>query len=400
MSLKGDFESFFMNSIFQLLNDEQKTGILRVIEGAKEIRIYFLDGNIVYAMGSKKQDRLGAFIKKQGIISNDQLKACLAKGKQEKKALGKILVEQGYISEEKLNEIIHQQTQEMVFNLFLWEKGSFEYQDVKLNVNSIVVTKLNVMATLLEASRRIDEMSVFKKQIPSDTLVFRLSGNVQNKDEIKLNSDEWLFLGLFDGKQKVREVIDASDFDEFSAYKIIHSLLSSGLIEKSRDDSQQASKAAEPEAQSDYSFIITVYNDLFQILWRILGSELGKQMHTLFNESRPILDSDPGDVFKDFHPNNPLSTNISNISRAMSQIEDYEKGRTILVENFNEFILNIIQAIPEILGPNFALELVREAEESLPQINSYQDGSDEKSRIIDDIQHALILAEVRIEEGR
>ena len=106
MSLKGNFESFYMNSIFKLLNDEQKTGILRVVDGAKEIRIYFLDGNIVYAMGSQKQDRLGAFIKKQSVISNDQLKACLAKGKQEKKALGKILVEQGYITEEKLNEII------------------------------------------------------------------------------------------------------------------------------------------------------------------------------------------------------------------------------------------------------------------------------------------------------
>jgi hypothetical protein len=400
MSLKGDFESFYMNSIFQLLNDEQKTGILRVIDGAKEIRIYFLDGNIVYAMGSQKQDRLGAFVKKQGVISNDQLKACLARGKQEKKALGKILVEQGYISEEKLNEIIHQQTEEMVLNLFLWEKGSFEYNDIELNVNSIVVTKLNVMATLLEASRRIDEMSVLKKQIPSDTLVFRLSGKMQNKDEIKLNSDEWQFLGLFDGKQKVREVIDACDFDEFSAYKIIHSLLSSGLIEKSRDDSQQAKDGAAFAAQTDYSFIISVYNDLFQILWRNLDSELGKQMHILFNDSRPILDSDPGDIFIDFHPNNPLSTNISNISQAMCQIEEYEKGRKILVDNFNEFILNIIHAIPEILGPNFALDLVREAEEILPRVNTYQGDSDEKNRIVDDIQHTLILAEVRIEEGR
>jgi hypothetical protein len=399
MSLKGDFESFYMNSIFQLLSDEQKTGILRVTDGAKEIRIYFLDGNIVYAMGSKKQDRLGAFIKKQGVISNEQLKACLAKGKQEKKALGKILVELGHISEEKLNEVIHQQTQEMVFNLFLWEKGSFEYKDAKLNVNSIVVTRLNVMATLLEASRRIDEMSVIKKQIPNDNLVFRLSGKMQNKDEIKLNSDEWQILGLFDGKQKVREVIDASDFDEFSAYKIIHSLLSSGLIEKSVD-SQQAKEGAAPADQIDYSFIITVYNDLFQILWRNLDSELGKQMHILFNDSRPILESDPGDIFKDFHPNNPLSTNISNITRAMSQIEDYEKGRKILVDNFNEFILNIIQTIPEILGPNFALDLVREAEEILPQVNTYQGDSDEKNRIYDDIQHTLILAEVRIEEGR
>jgi hypothetical protein len=400
MSLKGDFESFYMNSIFQLLSDEQKTGILRVADGDKEIRIYFLDGDIVYAMGSNKQDRLGAFIKKQGVISNEQLKACLAKGKQEKKALGKILMEQGYISEEKLNEVIHQQTQEMVFNLFLWEKGSFEYKDIELNVNSIVVTKLNVMATLLEASRRIDEMSVLKKQIPYDTLVFQLSGKVQNKDEITLNSDEWQILGLFDGKQKVRDVIDASDFDEFSAYKIIHSLLNSGLIEKSEDDSQQGRKGEAPAAKTDYTFIITVYNDLFQILWRNLDSEIGKQMNTLFDESRPILDSDPGDIFKDFHPNNPLSTNISNISQALSQIEDYEKGRTILINNFNEFILNIIQAIPDILGPNFAQDLVREAEEILPQVNTYQGDSDEKNRVHDDIQHTLILAEVRIEEGR
>ena len=66
MSLKGDFESFYMTSIFQLLSDEQKTGILRVTDGGKEIRIYFLDGNIVYAMGSQKQDRLGTYLKKEG----------------------------------------------------------------------------------------------------------------------------------------------------------------------------------------------------------------------------------------------------------------------------------------------------------------------------------------------
>ena len=116
----------------------------------------------------------------------------------------------------------------IVFNLFLWEKGSFEYKDTNINVDSMVVTKLNVMATLLEASRRIDEMSVLRKQIPSDTVIFGNIAKTKNKDKLKLNQDEWQILGLFDGKQSLREVIDASDFDDFFAYKIVNSLLSSG----------------------------------------------------------------------------------------------------------------------------------------------------------------------------
>jgi hypothetical protein len=62
MPLKGNFETFNLNSIFQLLNDDQKTGVLKVRNENKEIRIYLKDGEIIYATGSQNKDRLGHFL--------------------------------------------------------------------------------------------------------------------------------------------------------------------------------------------------------------------------------------------------------------------------------------------------------------------------------------------------
>ena len=47
MSLKGNIETIFLNSILQLLSDDQKTGVLHVKNHQKEVKIYFQDGDIV-----------------------------------------------------------------------------------------------------------------------------------------------------------------------------------------------------------------------------------------------------------------------------------------------------------------------------------------------------------------
>ena len=190
MALKGNIESFYFNSILQLLKNEEKTGILRVKNADKEIRVYFQDGNIIYATGSQKEDRIGFQLLSKKLISKDQLQRCLTKAQKEKIALGKILVEAGHISIENLKKIIYEQTQEIIYDLFVWEKGDFEYNDAKFNLEGMVITKISVVKLLLEASRRIDEMSVFRKQIPNDNLVLKVCADVQEKAEIKLNTDE------------------------------------------------------------------------------------------------------------------------------------------------------------------------------------------------------------------
>ena len=388
MSLKGNLETFFLNSILQLLSDDQKTGVLQVKNHQKEVKIYFQDGDIVYATGSQRENRLGYHLQSKGTISREKLHECLESGQKEKKALGKVLVEKGYITTEKLESIIHDQIEEIIFDLFIWEKGDFEYKDAKLNLQSMVVTKLNVVGVLLEASRRIDEMSILRKNIPNDRIIFRTAENVQDNTEIKLNANEWKALRLIDGARSVRQLIDESGFDEFLSYKTLYSLLSSGLIEKGPSQAP----AEEARVAPDYSVVITIYSDILQTIGRSLEAELGKQMFRIFEQCKPVLSAQFSELFMEYNPNNPTATNIHVVSQQLKTIEDYEGGRNILITGFNTFIVNILAKVPSILGNQFTEKLVHEIDKLLDYVDTYQASSNEKNYIINEVQKIITSA--------
>ena len=388
MSLKGNLETFFLNSILQLLSDDQKSGVLQVKNHQKEVKIYFQDGEIVYATGNQRESRLGYHLQSKGTISRENLHECLDAGQKQKKALGKVLVEKGYISAENLEKIIHDQIEEIIFDLFIWDKGDFEYKDANLNLQGMVFTRLNVVKLLLEASRRIDEMSILRKNIPNDNVIFTTAEQVKDNTEIKLNADEWKALRLIDGTRSVRQFIEESGFDEFKGYKILYSLLSSGLIENSPNQAPEKAARVEP----DYSVGITIYSDILQTIGRHLEAEVGKQMFEVFEQCKPVLSAQFSELFKEYNPNNPTATNIHVISQELKAIEDYEEGRNILIKGFNTFIENILNKIPSILGNQFTEKIVREIDKLLDYVDTYQASSSEKNYIISEVQKIILSA--------
>ncbi len=220
MNLQGDFEGLTLASILQLLCNDQKTGVLTVKSDDEESRVFFEQGTIVYASASLKEARLGYLMRNDGVISAQQLQKCLAEAHEKKMHIGKILVDKGYISLDTLKQYNTKQVEAILYHLLFWKKGRFEYKDARLNLKGMIVTQLNPMKLILEASRRIDELSVLKEFIPSDKLVFKMSGKVQSKEEIKLNANEWRVLSLIDGTRTVRQIISESGYDEFAVYKI------------------------------------------------------------------------------------------------------------------------------------------------------------------------------------
>jgi hypothetical protein len=393
MSLKGNLETFYLNSILQLLSSDQKTGILKVKNGNAEVKIFVHEGDIVYATGSKKENRLGYRLQNKGLIARDQLQACLAQGQEDKKALGKILVDRGFISPGDLELVIRDQVEEIIFDMFIWERGDFEYQDARLNLSGMVATRVNIIKILLEASRRIDEMSVLRKHIPNDELIFKTSDQIQDQGEIKLNADEWRVLRLVDGMRSVRQIIEEGGFDEFSAYKRLYALFSSGLIENGTAKKKEQSKRAE----QDYSVAITIYSDILQTIGRSLEAEIGKQMFAIFAECKPVLSAQLSELFKDYNPNNPTATNIHVISQALQPIEDCEEARNFLIVGFNTFIANILDRVPPILGKQFAQKMLQEIDKLLNYVDTYQAHSAEKSLVIGEVQAALAKSAEKID---
>jgi hypothetical protein len=391
MSLNGNFETFNLNSIFQLLSDDQKTGVLKVRNEDKEIRIYMKDEEIIYATGSRNTDRLGHFLINKGIISQAQLQEALKTGKAQKKALGKILLEKGILTSQNFQEIIHQQIEHLIFNLFLWDQGEFEYNDTALNLKGMIVAKINVVSLLLEASRRIDEISILKKHISNDMLTYRITGKISNQDEITLNSAELKILGLVDGQRSIRQIIQDGAFDEYSAYKILYSLLSSGLIESIETQPEQA--ALEPREESkDYSAIIVPYHNMLQVLFRSLEDEIGNQAFVIFDESKQVAASQPYDIFRNFQPKSAVDVIAQEISQEIAPIKDYEDACQILIKSFNEFLLNVLSKSNQVLGPKMTQQAIQEIDNVLPRVYKAQTHISAKDHVIAEIKNVLSQA--------
>ena len=299
---------------------------------------------------------------------------------QRRKKIGAVVVEQGYISKEGLKKIIHQQVKEVLYSVFLWETGEFEYRDTPINVEGKLSTRLNTMAIVLDASRRIDEWSILRKQLTNENLVFKLAERRMDKDEIKLNKNEWRILSLIDGNRTIGEVVSESGYDEFAAYKILYSLMLSGLIEKSKE--ARGKKAG----GMLYTDVISVYYDIFQGIQKDLKAELGQKAFSIFDECRNALIPKQEKLLQNFDLTQDVESNIRYFSDAMKAFKDPEKGRVFLVDCLSTLLQLVLQKEVDLLGIQMTNKTLEEINQILSYVREYQEESSETMKVVYEIE--------------
>ena len=111
MTLRGTLGDFGLPDIFQLVGHQQKTGVLLLKDREVEVKIYFVEGNVVKAEQSSRErsDLLGNIMVRAGAISADQLDSALATQQRTLRRLGtrrKISIPAAELSTARLNDAV------------------------------------------------------------------------------------------------------------------------------------------------------------------------------------------------------------------------------------------------------------------------------------------------------
>ena len=84
----------------------------------------------------------------------------------------------------------------------------------------------------MEASRRLDELEVIQRKIPSaDTVLAMAATPPEGAVEINITPEEWRILVLVNGSRTVGEIGEMVGLDDFSAMRTLYGLVSAGLAE-------------------------------------------------------------------------------------------------------------------------------------------------------------------------
>lgn len=227
--LSGNLRAIPLADVLLLVANNRLTGALRCSRAGVTKTLEWENGEIVFARSSEPGDRLGAYLLSQGKVTDAMLEQAEPMiGDQER--LGKVLVRLGALTPSTLWEAVRGQTTEIIYSLFHWNDGAFEFREGKPPPEKISLES-SVMNLIMEGTRRLDEWSRVKQKIGSDRVVL---AQVKSMEEaagaVSLSDLERTLLGHVDGRRTVRDTIDAAKGDEFECWQALHSLLSAGLI--------------------------------------------------------------------------------------------------------------------------------------------------------------------------
>lgn len=285
MALQGTLGDFGIADIFQLIGQQQKTGVLHLTGKEEEVHIAFKDGNVVRAetAARKRKELLGHMLVRAGLIGQAQLDAALDEQRRTLRRLGDILVASGALTREALKEMTSLQTTETVYRLFAWKQGSYAFEQGEVDFDPETVSPVRSESVLMEGFRRVDEWPAVRKVISSGRMTFEKLKDAPapagaseddfgldaafgeaSDDEPKkgeLSRAERRVLELWAPSRTVNQLIDASRLGEFETCKALASLCKQGYL-----------AALTPTGKDDDDRLSTVEKGLGERLRESMGS--------------------------------------------------------------------------------------------------------------------------------
>jgi hypothetical protein len=289
--LSGDLASFSIADILTLLSMSRKTGLLTCRRQSAEKGIYWSNGEITFSVSNLPEDSLGEFLVARGRLGRGDLERASQKVNARLR-LGKVLVREGLLSPHDLWWAVQTQVQEIIYSLFQWQEGSFDFiEGVESEVEKIQLGN-STQNLIMEGIRRLDEWGRIRERIPDPALVpaLRLSAEEIGR-RVELRDHDQRVLALIDGKRSVRALVQESGAGEFETQLALLGLVSAGYVDLRGGAAAAPSMARFLEIDDDpilaeqIRHFNELYADLFRHVQGKLGGETRSRLQTLLDRA-------------------------------------------------------------------------------------------------------------------
>ena len=230
--LTGDVKGMTVPWLFQSLRVNKKTGTT-IFENAPAIKkVYFKNGDIIFAASNLDNERLGESLLRAGKITKAHYDTSVELLKKTNKKQGAILVELGFITPADLVGGVKHQVKEILQSLFTWDLGQYRFDGGPLPVADIIPLQMSSGNVILEGVRGLD-WKIVRKILPPASAVLRPATDpsviFQGAD---LSPDQRSVLALVDGKRSIEELCALSGIGDFNCMTAIFILLALRMAEQ------------------------------------------------------------------------------------------------------------------------------------------------------------------------
>lgn len=285
MSFAGNLKTVSFPDILQLISTGKKTGKFMAQAGSQKKELFFRAGNLISATSSNtKEDMLGNLLLRMGRVTKTDLHKAVEFQQKTGRRIGAVMLELGLLNKQDLAQYLKIQIEEIVYNLFSWSEGEFDFQDEAKPPEDQQLVNLDTMNLIMEGTRRIDEWLEIQKVLPQKGRILKpiLSPTLRGK-EITLNSDDYQVLMMIDGRKTFSDTLESSPLGDFVTSKAVYTLLSQGLIQTG--ETAETKVQSRQEAEQILALVAKVYSNAYSAVERIVSRKLGTAKSKVFYDS-------------------------------------------------------------------------------------------------------------------
>ncbi len=173
MEFSGRLTAFPLGDLLQWAQNDRCTGALVIRRSEREKRIYFHAGEVVGCLSNDPAEYYGQHLVLQGHLSEDQLFKALSHCAAHNTRLGVALRELGMLPPEVIQQTLREQIEDVIRDLFLWERGIFYFQAEMPQDEEILPEPINVVGLVMEGTRWVDEVARIRRVLVHDGVVLR-----------------------------------------------------------------------------------------------------------------------------------------------------------------------------------------------------------------------------------
>jgi hypothetical protein len=252
VALHGNLRDFGIGEVFQLIGQQQKTGVLDVTGETERVRIAFDRGSVVWGepVGPYERAALGDLLVRSGLVPAERMLK-LEKSVQDGEGdlLG-LIARWGELGEAQLQEAVELLTRNTMFTLLRWTQGSFHFTAQPVAGEGDAARGTPAEQILMDGLRMVDEWRTFDADAREFETVWRRSEafdlfreRAEGDSPARLAQAERVFM-LVDGRSPARRVVDFARLGEFEGVYWLSRLRRAGVIEPLRRESSRPLRRA------------------------------------------------------------------------------------------------------------------------------------------------------------
>ncbi len=203
---RGDLSQTALPEILYTIHRFQVPGVIEATRDGVMKRVYIKEGNVVHASSSDREDSLGNYLLRSGVLTPAVFEETMRERERLQKRYGVLLIEGGILSPAEIYRAIRQQIEAVVWSLFYWQDGAVIFSIGDFREPDSVRIQLPMRQVILQGIKRAPNAKALAARLGRKETVFEPCYRMEDLIEAALDGDEYRLLSLVDGRRTLFDV--------------------------------------------------------------------------------------------------------------------------------------------------------------------------------------------------